>query len=1383
MSETPQKPESHSPKKFFRSFNASPFRHNHSPKSNAPFSAPSPDVPSQTRQIPPSAHSRSLSQEYHSTHSRKNLGQTNWKHLIPPIPSSSTPSSSRSLSRNRHTIAISPNGSHSIPDLLQPLTDPELEKLFVISRQPGASPFRLPANTTPGNTADNDYFLMANMSQNLAPYQKYPKSSLSTRAETSGSSLTSLMRSNIPSSESFQMQLSRQNSNNMAHLHSHNNLLQSSYPNHMRQSSSQRDLSLNGGNHTAPDRQLPPPLSSQKLQRAVSSTQGVELNFSSTSSLTHKDTNSQTLVSSDALYQQHLHQSSSSQGNLQPKRLMTKKRKTCNICRQIINGQFVRALNSAYHIECFKCFDCGTPCSAKFFPHEVKSETGQTEQVPLCEYDYFKRLDLLCFNCDNALRGPYITALGNKYHLEHFKCSACGKIFESDESYYEHENSIYCHFHYSNMFATKCEGCKSSIVKQFVELFKSGKVQQWHPECYMVFKFWNVCFTVDTVGLPDNVALSSQTEMSAKELSIVESKIESNVLNCWISLSGFEETSASCISEMLLAACTGKRQSGLQTTGKLILYLEVLFKALDFVQHLCKEFKTEGASVMESRSVLDEVYSADAFDRFQSLRKEPRNISGKLMSYLAILRKSSQISESGSLSAELLSVITGCAHYLKLLIRIGLNNALKLNKLRTDTKALDGFLQIIKLYEEIEQSSKLSAESQQQLLNSRLAVNYNATDLCLSCSKSIEKACVKFQNLRWHEKCFECSSCHRKPSLDFRTESFLCGPDDLILCTDCARSRSRAGLGYHSGFVKVSDLAQLVFLLKIAIFRSRSAIKKDSEGLLDLPKPTKEAMSHIQEEQSGTESETVYSNTLNEVTTLRKKRESRVLRNSVKKNARKSVIVEAPEAVSARTDSTPNELEDRVSFMRQGSASSSQSFITLAKDADQFDFRTNPIKIRDEGPTRLVSNSLDRTSDLLKNEKSLTLDDIPRIVAAEQAREQRPNAFKHHNSLYQKKNQTLKSISAMSNNGLPLEAPKTNFGSSDQNELKHKYFSELSKDEHTILRLIAIEALLDISKQHSREDLTSMIASKKQSTFWEKFRFGGGNDKNKHMNVFGVDLKEVTRKYGVDSSLGVGPSQLRIPIVVDDVIQTLRQKDMSVEGIFRLNGNIKNLRELTEQINATPLKSPTFSNYSAVQLAALMKKWLRELPNPLLTFNLYELWISSRKTSDPLLSKRILQLTCCMLPRSHRNLLEVLLYFFSWVASFADIDEETGSKMDTHNLATVIAPNILLSKASSGDPGENQSSDAHFLAIEVVNLLIELHEDLAVIPSDIWEFYEKCQFTKPETLTTKEINGKISKVAKDNAGFFTQFLKLDRQQGPSHQNTIRKGQAVVHENN
>lgn len=1042
----------------------------------------------------------------------------------------------------------------------------------------------------------------------------------------------------------------------------------------------------------------------------------------------------------------------------------------------------MRALGSAYHIDCFTCHACNKPCSAKFFPHETKTPEGVPIQVPLCEYDYFKKLDLICFECNCALRGPYITALGNKYHLEHFKCSACDKVFDSDESYYEHENNIYCHLHYSKLFATKCEGCQSSIVKQFVELFKGGRNQQWHPECYMVFKFWNVYITADCVGLQEklgmDVILANISEIKPQDLLLVEQQIESVVTNCWLVLSGYEEISASCISKMLLCACTGKRASGLLVTGKLVLYVEILFEALDYVQKMCLEYKADSAPTNDSKSLLtEEIYSVDAFDKFQSLRKEPRNFSGKLMSYLAILRKSNQLSDSGSLSAELLSVVTGCAHYLKLLIRVGLNNALKLNKIRGDTKALDRFLKTTKKFEDIEASDKLQGDSRISI-GSRLAIPFNATDACRACQKSVEKSCVRYKNMRWHMKCFSCSKCLRQPSTEFIVESFLYGPDDLIICTECARAGVTNGMGYSSGFVQVTDLAQLAYLLKIAILRSRSAIKKESdlsrsESMLQMP-----GMSNIEEEPS--ESENEYSRTLNDVTTLRTKRESQKLSNSIKKNARKSVILEAPAAAVARKDTTADDSEEAMR-KRKGSSASTLSFVPLQNDSDQFDFLSS-FKIRDDPPQRLASHSLDRTSDLLKNEKSLTLDDIPRIVAAEQAREQRPNAFKHHNSLYQKRQQPLKTLSGAGNSILRRDSLRRYNDPVGPTKLQNaKYYSELSKREHYILRHIALEALLDMKDTFTREELSNLIQTRKLPNFWDKFKFGGG-DKSKHINVFGVDLTDVTKKYGVDSDLGVGPAQLRIPIVVDDIINALRQKDMSVEGIFRLNGNIKNLRELTEQINKTPLKSPPFSNYSAVQLAALMKKWLRELPNPLLTFNLYDLWIMTKREQDPEKCKRLLTLTYCMLPRSHRNLLEVLLYFFSWVASFAEIDESTGSKMDTHNLATVIAPNILLSK-SAGESGGTQSSESHFIAIEVVNHLIEIHEELAVIPPDLWECYERCQFqnSKSDTIPTRDIFSKVNKVLKENPNQFRNYGSEPSITDATPQNTAWKGPAQVHD--
>lgn len=1044
-----------------------------------------------------------------------------------------------------------------------------------------------------------------------------------------------------------------------------------------------------------------------------------------------------------------------------------KSRKVCQKCGLEITGQFVRALQSAYHVDCFTCHECGKQCSAKFFPFELRQD-GKSTQVALCEYDYFKKLELICFSCNNALRGPYITALGNKYHLEHFKCSVCQHVFDSDESYFEHENDIFCHFHYSKLYASHCEGCQSSILKQFVELYRGGRTQHWHPECFMVHKFWNVCITADSVGLQRTYGLPdekladlraikmSDTSLNSERLVGIEQHIEQVVMNCWLMLSGYEQSAAACISDMLLNACTGNKYNGLIVTGKLILSIEILFHALDYVLQECKV----AASTLVVKNELSEQENLDSStienEYFQFLKKEPRNITGKVMSYLAILRKSASISKSGTLSAELLSVITGSAHYLKLLIRIGLYNALKLNKLNGTTDALDQFLNLVSRYEAIE-SNKLETAEGLEVFKAKLAVPQSSTDACTSCSKSIEKSCVKLGDHRWHWKCFVCAKCHQRiDQSEVNQTRFDIARQSII----CARCYDGCGI---MGFEIVTDLSQLVYLLKIALLRSRSVMNIDFDNPTISPRQESELLQTPDKQHEQDD----YSKTLDDVTRLRSKRQSQKLSQSVKKKARKSVIITAPEGDQAHQD------EVDTSKLGEGNLAANLGELALQAQPPQFGRKTSSgsqlsfdgredlsvkkqLQIRDEPQRQMTATHLDRTSDLLKNEKSLTLDDIPRIVAAEQARDQRPNAFKHQSKLYQRTgSHKLKGSghspiqttpSSALDHILNTTAPGNDLPTFD----KQKFYSELTKREHFIMRHIAIALLcLMDHEKYNKDELITMIQLKKPPTFWEKLKFGaGGTSKDKVNAVFGSELSILTKKYGVDSDLGVGPSKLRIPIVVDDVISALKQKDMSVEGIFRLNGNIKKLRELTEQINKSPYKSPDFSAHTAVQLAALMKKWLRELPTPLLTFNYYDLWISSQMEQTPEIKKKILQLTYCLLPRDHRNLLEVLLYFFSWVASFSEVDKDTGSKMDAHNLATVLAPNILISKQSQGQ--NEQTGDAYFLAIEVVNQLIEQHEELSIIPLELMKIFSECGFEGIEKdLSSKEILSQIETVLKE----------------------------------
>jgi len=94
----------------------------------------------------------------------------------------------------------------------------------------------------------------------------------------------------------------------------------------------------------------------------------------------------------------------------------------CGQCGNVVHGQFVRAMGKVYHLDCFRCKvgsasdctcleadtqDCGKVVAQKFFP--VEEAEGM---YPLCERDYFARLDLICAKCDRALRSSYITACG-----------------------------------------------------------------------------------------------------------------------------------------------------------------------------------------------------------------------------------------------------------------------------------------------------------------------------------------------------------------------------------------------------------------------------------------------------------------------------------------------------------------------------------------------------------------------------------------------------------------------------------------------------------------------------------------------------------------------------------------------------------------------------------------------------------------------------------------------------------------------------------------------------------------------------------------------------------------------------------------------------------
>lgn len=946
--------------------------------------------------------------------------------------------------------------------------------------------------------------------------------------------------------------------------------------------------------------------------------------------------------------------------------------RTCRKCGEPLTGQFVRALGGTFHLDCFKCADCGQIVASKFFPVDADDGSGQ---FPLCETDYFRRLDLLCFECGGALRGSYITALDRKYHIEHFTCSICPTVFGAQDSYYEHDGRVYCHFHYSTQFAQRCNGCQTAILKQFVEIFRNGQNQHWHPECYMIHKFWNVRLS-QSGQVPEKIDISAPVREDQREsIKEDEEKMEEKVYRIWSTLSTFEESSASCISDMLLHVSNGVYVDGVIVARKFIWHVDILFGAID----------TLAALVV--RAGLKEL----AYGR------EAKLLCKKVVAFFTLLSKTQETGvRKLGVTQELLSLVTGLAHYLKLLIRIGLQGALKLERERGSPEGLHAFLDELADLETIKEQEMKSLD----LSESVAGLASQESDCCASCLDPIDDECVMFYGRRWHAKPphLLCSVCQRDLTNDL-SNALYSEREEKVYCVEHGRRTQDA----FSGFSHVTKLQQYVFLLRVALARLLEVLK--SGGTLphtsDDPNltpyntteghrvsPTGEQLSREQKMGSRSRSfagsssqqqESSLEQTVGEMKRLRSTRNERTLSTTFRK-ARESKVLYGPSGVLSEPSEGPD-ARNRGGFQ-----------IVEERDLDG----------------RM------RTELTFGNQDGLTLDDIPRIVAAEQAKEQRPNAFRHAgtNLIGHRGNEPR-----LVNGHQRAASGGNDLLAGEPSPLRTKrYFSELSALEYFIVRHVAVLSMQPLLEgEYTLEDLLGLIETRKQ-TFWGKVSRALRNEpKTKKKGIFGIPLETLVEREGAESTNGVGPGALRVPAIVDDCISAMKQMDMSVEGVFRKNGNIKRLKEAAELIDNN--QTPDLSRENPVQVAALLKKFLRAMPEPLLTYKLQKLFITSQKIEDEERRRRVLHLTCCLMPKGHRDTMEVLFSFLKWTASFSQVDEESGSKMDIHNLATVMAPNLLYAKekAPNGKQPVVPQVDDSFLAIEAVNTLIEYNDYLCQV--------------------------------------------------------------------
>jgi len=141
----------------------------------------------------------------------------------------------------------------------------------------------------------------------------------------------------------------------------------------------------------------------------------------------------------------------------------------CSHCRQPILGEVMTAMGKTFHIDHFICSNCQVPIGTKSF-YEVE---GQVQ----CEGCYRSTMCPRCAHCDGIITDRCITALGKKWHPDHFVCSQCLQAFPNG-SFFERDGRPYCETHFYAVHAPTCAACNQPIKGDCTNALG----QQWHPE-------------------------------------------------------------------------------------------------------------------------------------------------------------------------------------------------------------------------------------------------------------------------------------------------------------------------------------------------------------------------------------------------------------------------------------------------------------------------------------------------------------------------------------------------------------------------------------------------------------------------------------------------------------------------------------------------------------------------------------------------------------------------------------------------------------------------------------------------------------------------------------------------------------------------------------
>ena len=217
---------------------------------------------------------------------------------------------------------------------------------------------------------------------------------------------------------------------------------------------------------------------------------------------------------------------------------------------------------------------------------------------------------------------------------------------------------------------------------------------------------------------------------------------------------------------------------------------------------------------------------------------------------------------------------------------------------------------------------------------------------------------------------------------------------------------------------------------------------------------------------------------------------------------------------------------------------------------------------------------------------------------------------------------------------------------------------------------VSVEQRFDVQDPKYPSDLVFKLISEPKKDTKVEFILAckTNSEKNTLVNRLVPLVKQNRLCFGRSIKEVVDENKTELPVIVTTALSTLRAKNaQQLEGIFRIAGEYSYLTQMKSLFDRWKADDDPvqLDKYDSFDIASLLKQWFRELPEPVLTYPIYDKYVA---TDDDVNFEEFL----ADLPPLNRRVVLAVMGFNVELTKFSD-----SNKMTPANIAICWGPTIL----------------------------------------------------------------------------------------------------------